>query len=95
MSRGLGDVYKRQLPYFETNCTSCHGATNQFAGVRLDSNAAVLTAGNNGPLVVPGDSADPLATLVPKLESGHQGAPHGTTVIQDTKDWIDEGALDN
>jgi len=83
------------LPYFETNCTSCHGATNQFAGVRLDSYAAVLTAGNNGPLVVPGDSADPLATLVPKMESGHQGAPHGTTVIQDTKDWIDEGALDN
>jgi hypothetical protein len=32
---------------------------------------------------------------VPKLESGHQGAPHGTTIVQDLKDWIDEGALDN
>lgn len=81
------------LPYFATNCTSCHGATNQFGGVRLDSHAAVLTDGNNGPLVVPGNSADGI--LVPKMESGHQGAPHGTTVIQDTKDWIDEGALDN
>jgi hypothetical protein len=82
-------------PYFDTNCTACHGASNQFAGVRLDSYAAVLTDGNNGPLVVPGDSGDPSAILVPKLESGHQGAPHGTNIIQDLKDWIDEGALDN
>lgn len=80
-------------PYFDTNCTGCHGASNQFAGVRLDSYAAVLTDGNNGPLVVPGDSNQGI--LVPKLESGHQGAPHGTNIIQDLKDWIDEGALDN
>jgi hypothetical protein len=43
--------------------------------------------------VVAGDSNQGL--LVPKLESGHQGAPHGTTIVQDLKDWIDEGALDN
>jgi len=80
------------LPYFTTNCTGCHGGT---AGVRLDTWANWMLGGNNGPLVVPFDSADPSAILIPQMEEPHQGAPHGTNIIQVVKDWIDEGALDN
>jgi hypothetical protein len=29
------------------------------------------------------------------MESGHQGEPHGTNIIQVIKDWIDQGTLDN
>ena len=80
-------------PYFTTNCVSCHGGGTGIAGVNLDSWAAVIAGGNNGDLVVAFDST--MGLLVPKLESGHQGAPHGTNVVQELKDWIDAGALGN
>ena len=48
--------------YFETNvrpvlvdsCVRCHGPKKQRGGLRLDSRAAALTGGENGPAVVPG-----------------------------------------
>jgi hypothetical protein len=86
------------LPYFgatEANCVQCHGATNQFAGVRLDSYTAILTNGNNGPLVVPGDSADPTALLLPKLLAPHNDGPDDAAFATTLATWIDEGALDN
>jgi hypothetical protein len=82
-------------PYFNAECTSCHSGNNPPRGVFLDSWANVLSGGDNGPLVVPFNSSDPTAILIPQMESGHQGAPHGTNIIQIIKDWIDEGALDN
>jgi hypothetical protein len=63
--------------------------------VKLDSYANVLSGGDNGPLLVPGNSSDPSAILVPQMESGHQDAPHGTNIIQQIKDWIDAGAPNN
>lgn len=79
-------------PYFDARCTSCHSGGGP-KGVDLDSYANLLAGGNSGPLVVPGNSNQ--GTLIPQLESGHQGAPHGTNVIQDIRDWVDAGALDN
>lgn len=95
ITRVIGGVsYAADIqPYFDTNCIACHAGGTGQAGVNLDSYASVMAGGDNGDLVVAGDSN--LGTLVPKLESGHQGAPHGTTIIQDVKDWIDDGALDN
>jgi len=84
------------LPYFlssgDGDCVGCHGGTR---GVSLDTWANWMLGGDNGPLVVPGNSADGSAILVPQMEGGHMGAPHGTNIIQLVKDWIDEGALDN
>src|SRR5690242_21890309 len=53
------------VEYFETHvrpvladqCFSCHGPDKQKGGLRLDSRAAVLQGGDNGPAVVPGDPA--------------------------------------
>ena len=80
-------------PYLNTNCTACHGATLQQLGVRLDSYAATMTAGDNGATVVPGDAT--MGTLMARLNAGHQGAPHGTTIVTDTESWITAGADDN
>ena len=82
-------------PYFNSRCTSCHSGSNPPKGVDLASWAGVLAGGKNDPLVVPFNSSDPSAVLVPQMEDGHEGAPHGTNIIQDIKDWIDAGALDN
>jgi len=85
-------------PYFEAglaNCVQCHSGGAGPAGVNLDSYAAVLTAGNNGPLVVPGNSADPTAILIPKLNAAHFDGPDDATFAGTLATWIDEGALDN
>jgi len=84
------------LPYFlmsgDGKCVDCHGGTR---GVSLDTWDNWMLDGDNGPLVVPGNSADGSAILVPQMEGGHMGAPHGTNIIQVVKDWIDKGALNN
>ncbi len=44
-------------PLLVKRCHACHGADKQFAGLRLDSRAGLLTGGKSGPAVVPGDPA--------------------------------------
>jgi mono/diheme cytochrome c family protein len=51
-----------QVRFFETNarpvlvehCHKCHGAKKQWAGLRLDSRAALLRGGDSGAAIVPG-----------------------------------------
>jgi hypothetical protein len=86
------------LPYFEAgqaNCVQCHAGGTGFAGVNLDSYANILTDGDNGPLVVPGNSADPTAILIPKLNANHNDGPDDAGFVTTLSTWIDEGALDN
>jgi hypothetical protein len=45
-------------PVLEHNCSKCHGATKQKAGLRLDSYAAVLRGSDEGEVVKPGNSSD-------------------------------------
>jgi hypothetical protein len=84
-------------PYFEpglADCVDCHSGGGP-KGVDLDSYANILAGGNSGPLVVPGDSTDPTATLVPKLNENHNDGPDDAGFVVDLRQWIDEGALDN
>jgi mono/diheme cytochrome c family protein len=43
-------------PIFEVSCFRCHGADRQKGQIRLDSLASVLKGGEDGAIVVPGDS---------------------------------------
>ena len=43
-------------PVLEHNCSKCHGATKQKAGLRLDSHAAILRGSDDGVVVKPGDA---------------------------------------
>jgi hypothetical protein len=83
------------LPYFVNNgCTVCHGGGTSLGDIQLDTYTAVTTGSNaNGDLIVAGDATQ--GTLIPKIESGHQGAPHGTTIVADLTSWINDGALEN
>ena len=85
-------------PYFEAgqaNCVQCHSGGTGLAGVNLDSYTAILTDGNNGSLVVPGNSADATAILIPKLNANHNDGPDVAGFVVTLSQWIDEGALDN
>src|SRR5437016_1828300 len=52
----------QQLEFFEAkirpllaeNCFQCHGDKKQKGGLRLDSRAALLKGGDDGPVVIPG-----------------------------------------
>ena len=42
-------------PVLVENCLKCHGEAKQKGGLRLDSREAILTGGDSGPAVEPGD----------------------------------------
>ena len=44
----------RVKPLLDSRCVSCHGPEKQKGGLRMDSRAALLKGGENGPAVVPG-----------------------------------------
>ena len=43
-------------PVLVARCVSCHGASQQFSSLRVDSREALLRGGNRGPAIVPGDA---------------------------------------
>src|SRR5262249_58942916 len=45
----------RVRPVLAEHCQGCHGTDKQKGGLRLDSRAALLKGGDNGPVVKPGD----------------------------------------
>jgi PKD repeat protein len=86
------------LPYFEAgmaNCVQCHSGGTGILGVNLDSYANIMAGGDNGPLVVAGDSQDATAKLLPKVEEDHNNGPDDAAFAVTLASWIDEGALDN
>ena len=50
----------RVKPLLDSRCVSCHGPDKVKGALRLDSRAAVLKGGDNGPAVVPGQPQDSL-----------------------------------
>ena len=53
-----GVTYAKDIrPLFEATCFRCHGEEKQKGGLRLDSLEAVLKGGEDGKVVIPGDSA--------------------------------------
>ena len=76
------------LPYFEAgqaNCVSCHSGGTGTRGVNLDSYANIMLGGDNGPLVVPGNSADPTALLIPQLNAAHFDGPDDASFVRDPR----------
>ena len=78
---------------FNNNCTSCHGYSG---GLSLSSYEGLMSGGNSGDAVVPGDHANSL--LWQKVESGAMPPGNNEDLTSDEIDliatWIDEGALE-
>jgi hypothetical protein len=75
---------KNIRPLFEASCFRCHGAERQKGDLRLDSLDAVLKGGEDGKMVIPGDSKKSLLvfaaaqvnddiTMPPKRKPGGPG----------------------
>ncbi len=103
-SVGAAEPSPEQLKFFESsvrpllveNCFSCHSAKKQKGGLRLDSLAAVLKGGKNGPVVVPGKpAASPLVTAVSYHDPDLQMPPDeqlSPAQVEILSDWVRMGA---
>jgi hypothetical protein len=86
-------------PIFDASCIRCHGPVKPRSGFRLDNRNAALKGGDNGPDILPGNSAkSPLihftAELVEDMEMPPtgKGEPLTPTQISLLRAWIDQGA---
>jgi cytochrome c len=47
-------------PILQTNCYRCHGGMNHRGGLSIQTRAAMLKGGHDGPVLVPGDPTNSL-----------------------------------
>jgi hypothetical protein len=91
-------------PIFEKSCFKCHGEEKQKSKLRVDTLAATLKGGENGPNVIPGKSADSqlvhaVARILEEEDEHMPPKKKDGTVTALSKDevgliraWIDQGA---
>src|SRR6185369_11092161 len=83
-------------PLLDSRCISCHGLDKVKGGLRLDSRAAVLKGGENGPALVPGKPADSLLLqAVMHSKKDLEMPPKERLTSNDVavlKRWIEDGA---
>ena len=91
------DFAKDIQPIFSRHCYSCHGPEKQKASLRWDDKTTALKGGENGPVIVPGKSAESrvihlVAGLEPDAIMPPKGEPLTAEQIGLMRAWIDQGA---
>ena len=85
-------------PVLEGTCVKCHGAEKVSGGLRLDTRAAVLEGGDNGPAIEPGDPDNSLLVQAIRHEGGVAMPPKkpklADETIADFVTWVRSGAPD-
>ncbi|HEY3840132.1 MAG TPA: DUF1549 domain-containing protein [Bryobacteraceae bacterium] len=94
---GEGELIFQKVvgPALRQKCGTCHGASLQSSGLRLDSREALLKGGSRGPAISPGD-ADHSLLLAAIAQTGALKMPPGSKVPDQTvasvRRWIELGA---
>ncbi len=89
--------------FFETNvrpmlvahCAKCHGADKQSGNLRVDSRAALVTGGDRGPAITPGDAENSLLVQAIRRGDDLQMPPDDPLPVAagaDLAKWIQSGA---
>jgi hypothetical protein len=90
------DFVKDVQPVFAESCYGCHGPKRQEAGLRLDVKADALKGSENGPVIVPGKSAESLlvhaVSRLGELKMPKKGEPLSAGQVGILRAWIDQGA---
>lgn len=86
----------RIRPVLIETCLKCHGGDKTSAGLRVDSRDSLLTGGDSGPAIVPGDPEGSL--LIRALHYGDEGPSMPPkeklpdAIVQDFVQWVASGA---
>jgi mono/diheme cytochrome c family protein len=85
-------------PIFAASCLGCHGAKKQKGGLALHRKATALAGGDDGPVILPGKSAESrLIRYVGRLDDDHPMPPEGVgkpltpEQVGLLRAWIDQG----
>jgi cytochrome c5 len=83
------------LPIFQAKCQVCHSSSTKLGGWDASSYDTVMTSGENGPVVIAGDTEHSL--LAQRIQGINTGImPPGGSLsqeeIQAILNWITEGA---
>jgi len=83
-------------PLLAENCFKCHGPQKHKGNLRLDSRAAMLTGGDEGPAIVPGDPGKSLLIKAVLYDDNDLKMPPSKKLSPDQlavlSDWIKMGA---
>lgn len=85
------------LPVLQDKCFNCHQTGRKMkGGLAVDSHAALLTGGETGPALVPGDAAKSLLYIAMTYADRDMQMPPreqlSSAVLADFKKWIEMGA---
>ena len=84
------------MPLIESRCINCHGGERTQEGLDMKTHASIMAGSENGPVVMPGDSANSsLAQMVIEGKMPKRGPKLTPDQVQLLVDWINQGALDN
>lgn len=95
------DFEKEILPLFRRNCLACHSATEAQGDLVLETPAAILKGGSEGPAVVAGNSAKSRLLILasnqkepfmPPPDNDVKAKPLTSQELGLLKLWIDQGA---
>ena len=93
------DFGTQVYPIFEKACLSCHGPDKQKGKLRLDSKAAALKGGEDGPVLIAGDAAkSDLYRRIILPDGSDDVMPNKGDVLTKAqtdliRDWINQGAV--
>src|SRR5947208_11189100 len=73
-------------PVLAGTCVKCHGEKKASGGLRLDSRAAMLAGGDNGPAVVPGDPQGSLLIQAVRYDDEALRMPPTRPLPRDARD---------
>ena len=84
------------FPIIQSRCVNCHGGERIEEGLLMRSYAEILAGSNNGPVIVPGDTANSLLVqLVTTQEMPKRGPKLTPPQVQIITEWVAAGALNN
>jgi len=91
------DFVKDVQPILSTSCYNCHGPKRAEAGLRFDRRSEALKGSENGPVIVPGKSAESLMVhavswLKDDLKMPKKGERLSAEQVGLIRAWIDQGA---
>ena len=86
------------LPILQARCVECHGPDAQESGLRVDSRQALLSGGDFGPSVVPGEPSKTeilrrMSATDPDERMPPEGEPLTAAEIAAVSRWVASGAI--
>src|SRR2546426_9844055 len=89
------DYLKEIKPLLQERCYTCHGALKQKKELRLDTVAAMLKGGSDGPVIQRGEPGQSLiikrvtaTDLEERMPPEHEGEPFTAAQVKLLSDWI-------